>query len=635
MPAYKDDTAKEVTDLVNEWWEFRHNAYDDVWLKCFYNYLSEYDSTQRWLKHEGEAGRSKIFIGITRRKIYAIYNKVMKALSQATEYPYTIEPSPDNDLPRQMQDIYVQAMDKMKRRMDDQLLRMKWGRKVGRHIITASVFGPSIVKFPVVKRLIRERYRTPSASMMPFMDARESFYAGFMEPVLERKDEVYPDMEVLNPFLVMFDSQIQFNEPQALQTGRGVAEYRVISHAELQRLSLNASYKTDKIKEILRLDRDKEQTTEWDIQESLIKIALSEYNSKRKGFRMVHFWGLMRAKDLRAFGADVPSEYDAWDYLESVVDIIEGMNQDVSTIRAQLNPFRPIRRPYLMLPYEDNLLASYPRGYAQNIMGEQSMLNSAMRIFIDNKALAGIPPMVQNAIGAPPGTATKVRTLKPGAIYNSYGTPAKDYMSRVDIPDVSDRMIPLVELLERYINEVGGINQIATGMTSQNLNDTASGMAMLIEMASETVQGFMQNIDDYFIEPFMESLYHYNMQFDSDMTIKGDYEVKAGGMHALAQQQIYWQRILHLLNSVGSQLPPELIAKLIQVMAKSMGVKEVYEYMEGILGKQPTAIPGGTGNSQPIPAPGMARPQGAMPPGGAKPALPAQGLPGLAGGGPG
>ncbi len=618
--AEKNELANEVINLYENWYQYRLGSFEDTWIDCFYNYISEYDVGNNWLKNEGTGGRSKIFIGMTRRKVYAVYNKVCKAILSSEDYPYSLSQSPANDLPPNMQQKYDLAIVNMKRKIDDNLLRMRWQSKARLITLGALIFGSSIIKFPVVKRVKRSKYRfreeMPGMSAMGMPGMPPDVMS---EPILDETYEIVPDMEFMNIFEVVFDPSADPTSEQPLQTGRGVIQTRYLSKADLQVLALNPSYNKSVIKSLLEY----EETPRENIpHEDQIKLALGESNYEGKeGFKFYEMWGLNQVKHLKANGAEIPKSYESGDYIESMVSVAHNCKGGGSqVVKAVFNPFEPVRRPYFMLPYEKQVYSLYGRGLVKNIFGEQSALNSFVRAFMDNKALAATPPFVANRSLMPPGAANKSIKLESGKMFDSMGMPADKFIKVIEIPDISDRMLPAIDLMERYMDEDSGINRISMGMESKQLTDTMGGMAMLLEMASETVLGFMDNIDTYFTKPFIESLYHYLMQFDEDPTIKGDYEVRAGGAQELAKQQTYWQKILNLLNSVGGQLPPELITLLVKAMAKSMGVKEVYEYLENM--SNAPAQPGmggpasGTMGNSPPPRPsGMASPGGGNPPG--------------------
>ena len=577
--AAGDRLAEVVVGQVNEWLDIRVNSYDPGWITNYNHYLTQYDSTERWFKGEGYAGRSKIFIGLTRRKIYTVYNRAAKILFGDDEYPYTISPSPDIELmPGEDPQYYKDAAGRMRIKLDDQFLpcNMNWPLKTRFGVLGAIIFGSSVFKFPIIKRKNVTRYRRPEMPSIFGQNNQTMMNQPFMEPRLVSKEYDYPDIEVCNLFDIAFDPMCDPHNPNPLQTGRGVAQYKVIGRGELQRMALNPSYKIDAIKELLVLpEQEYNDPSKADIK---MAAGLSGYTPE-KGYKIMEFWGLIEAGILREYGVEVPDIYGKEDEIEAMAVFSEPPAGGVHTIKAALNPFEPTRRPYHLLRYENNLHSVYGRGIAENIKGEQKILNSAMRLFIDTKVMAAMPPVALDVNMLLGGGAIDKIDMYPGKVFKING-PADKFFKSMTTEDASSKLLEFFAVIEKYADEISGITKYTQGTDAEHLNKTASGMAMLMELADQTIYGFIDNVDTQFIEPMVESAYHFNMQFDEDPRIKGDYEVKAGGKMSLIRSQTYWQKVLQFLNSTGGNLPPPVLLKLFDQMQQSMGIKDMEGFYE-------------------------------------------------------
>ena len=65
---------------------------------------------------------------------------------------------------------------------------------------------------------------------------------------------------------------------------------------------------------------------------------------------------------------------------------------------------------------------------------------------------------------------------------------------------------------------------------------TLGGMALMRESAIMGINDCIYNIDNYFIEPFIELMYSINMQYSKDDTIKADAKIKATGVLGLKKE---------------------------------------------------------------------------------------------------
>ena len=74
---------------------------------------------------------------------------------------------------------------------------------------------------------------------------------------------------------------------------------------------------------------------------------------------------------------------------------------------------------------------------------------------------------------------------------------------------------------------------------------TASGLSMLMGSANITIKDQVKNFDDGITKPFISAMYHWNMKFNSDADIKGDYAVVARGTSSLIAKEIRAQSLIN------------------------------------------------------------------------------------------
>lgn len=92
-------------------------------------------------------------------------------------------------------------------------------------------------------------------------------------------------------------------------------------------------------------------------------------------------------------------------------------------------------------------------------------------------------------------------------------------------------------------DEHTGIPRYMTGDSATGgAGRTASGLSMLMSNAGKTIKGVISSIDRI-LEPAIERLYVYNMQFLDDPDLKGDVKIVARGAMALAMKEQQQQRV--------------------------------------------------------------------------------------------
>jgi hypothetical protein len=72
----------------------------------------------------------------------------------------------------------------------------------------------------------------------------------------------------------------------------------------------------------------------------------------------------------------------------------------------------------------------------------------------------------------------------------------------------------VIDMFRRFADEETNMPSYTHGQTHAGLNKTASGMSMLMGAANVAVKSIVRNIDSYLIQPLIEGMYHWNMQWN-------------------------------------------------------------------------------------------------------------------------
>ena len=178
----------------------------------------------------------------------------------------------------------------------------------------------------------------------------------------------------------------------------------------------------------------------------------------------------------------------------------------------------------------------------------------------------------------------------------------------------------IVELFRRFADETTSLPSYTHGEQGKSLNKTATGMSMLMSAANISLKSTIKNIDDFLLEPMVQSLFHFNMEFSTNEEAKGDLKVVSRGSTALVQKEVQSQRLLQFLSLVSNPTDVAVVdrTQLLRDIAQSMDIdpdeiiksEEVIQAEQQALQNQMLAE-AGAGNP-------MAQPPGPIP-GGAPP----------------
>lgn len=173
------------------------------------------------------------------------------------------------------------------------------------------------------------------------------------------------------------------------------------------------------------------------------------------------------------------------------------------------------------------------------------------------------------------------------------------------MPQYQQILTHFMDLVDRITNIPAALHGTAVG---SGANRTFRGAAMLQGNAVKAIQASVANIDQFVFKPMGELLYHYNMVYHEDDSVKGDCRISACGSTGLMQREINRQNSYEILQLVGSagqqimQMPKgtEIITWALKNVLGNMGVpKELVNapQTQGIPGGQPQE--GNAGQGQP------------------------------------
>jgi hypothetical protein len=177
---------------------------------------------------------------------------------------------------------------------------------------------------------------------------------------------------------------------------------------------------------------------------------------------------------------------------------------------------------------------------------QQKVLNAAWRQMMDNAGVSSGPQIV----------------IKPGAIQPADKqwqlSARKIWYATDDIDDVR-KAFSTFEFNSHQV-ELAGIIKMATELADAETGvptimqgekgaapDTVGGMQMLMNSANVVLRRLVKQFDDMITKPHIRRYYDYNMMYNEDEEIKGDFSIDARGSSALVVRDIQNQSFLNLL----------------------------------------------------------------------------------------
>ena len=189
-------------------------------------------------------------------------------------------------------------------------------------------------------------------------------------------------------------------------------------------------------------------------------------------------------------------------------------------------------RKYFVFPYEQIPNQLWGVGVPEIMMDSQDVLNTAFRRLLDDVAMTGNQLEI-NVDRLDDRSVQNANKIKPWKIwYRTGGDEAYNAITVHKVPSMGNDLIQIIQMVRDFIDDETNLPSLISGQApSQGTAgaETSSGLSQLMGAAQIVIKAVIKNIDDFLIQPLINSYYQFNMEWARDETIKGDMKVQALG----------------------------------------------------------------------------------------------------------
>lgn len=563
--------VSHVNSLFNKAKTYRFTE-EQRWLKAYRNYRGLYGPDVQFTESE----KSRVFIKITKTKTLAAYGQIVDVLFGNQKFPIVIDPTTlpegvseavhfDPALPEEMRtgeapsspygyagdgkDLPAGATERslvlagLEKKLGD-----IEGLKEGFGTTASSVtFYPALVAAKKMQKKILDQLEECHASKHLRSTAFEMalFGTGALKgPFAVNKE--YPDWDEEGNYTPLIKTVPQISHvsvwnfyPDPDATNMEEAEYVIerhkLSRSQLRALKKRPFFRHNVIDASIKMGES--YVKQW--WEDDLADYEQQHNIER--FEVLEYWGVVDTEMLENEDIDIPDDLKDVDQVQVNAWIVNN-----NIIRLVLNPFKPVRIPYMAAPYELNPYSFFGVGIAENMDDTQTLMNGFMRMAVDNAVLSGNLLIEVDETNLVPGQDLSVY---PGKVFRRQGGAPGQSIFGTSFPNVAGENIQLFDKARQLADESTGFPSFAHGQTGvTGVGRTASGISMLLGAAAGGIKNVIKNVDDYLLKPLGDGMFHFNMQFDYDDEIKGDLEVKARGTESLMANEVRSQRLMQFLS---------------------------------------------------------------------------------------
>lgn len=492
--------------------------------------------------------RSTVFIGMTRQKTNAAEARLADILLPTDDRNWGIQPTPEpqlmgmskdnkmatdqqgqpvmgeNGQPARVRDVVKAVMEMankkakaMQTEIEDQLVECDYNSELRKVIHDAAVLGTGVIKGPIVTNRTRKAWQPVTDSM------------GQTIHQIEIVQEISPASFRVDPRNVWPDPGCGEN----IHNGKGIYEREQITAKQIRDLAKQPGFLKSQLRKVLE-EGPKQSATLRELTDE------DQRDMARLTYEMWTYWGEVEHDDLECAGVSVGEK----DELRTTSACVVMINNTV--VKAFLNPLEGGDLPYDFYVWEKVAGTMWGYGIPYLMRSQQKVLNAAWRQMMDNAGVSSGPQIV----------------IKPGAIQPADKqwqlSARKIWYATDDIDDVRKAFSTFE--FNSHQNELAGIIKMATELADAETGvptimqgekgaapDTVGGMQMLMNSANVVLRRLVKQFDDMVTKPHIRRYYDYNMMYNEDEEIKGDFTIDARGSSALVVRDIQNQSFLNLL----------------------------------------------------------------------------------------
>ena len=494
--------------------------------------------------------RSTVFIGMTRQKTNAAEARVADILLPTDDRNWGIQPTPEpylagmtmtnemaidprtgqpiidpktgqplrkKEVARAVMEMARKKAQAMQNEIYDQLIECDYNGELRKVIHDAARLGTGVVKGPVVMNRTRKAWQ-------PYTDA--------MGQTVYQVDIV----QELNPASMRVDPRNVWPDPgcgENIHDGKGIYERQRLTAKQVRDLVKQPGYMKEQIRKVLEEGPKKSATFQELRDEEQRDLA-------RDTYELWEYWGDVDHEDLEAAGVEAGEK----DELRAVNACVVMINDTV--VKAFLNPLDDGQLPFDFYVWEKVSGSCWGYGVPYLMRAQQKVLNAAWRQMMDNAGVSSGPQIVMNPNVISP--ADKQWQL----------SSRKIWFATDDMDDVRKAFATFE--FDSHQAELAGIIKMATELADAETGvpvimqgekgaapDTVGGMQMLMNSANVVLRRLVKQFDDMITRPHIRRYYDYNMMYNEDEEVKGDFQIDARGSSALLTRDIQNQAFLNLL----------------------------------------------------------------------------------------
>ena len=524
-------------------------------------YMFPDNSEQR----DANSRSQKYRVNIVRPKVDAVVSQIVSAQFGSGEKNWCLKPSAVPEIDTNVDPAI--AVGQMEAVIEDQLEETNYVTEYKAGIEDMAVLGTIILKGPV------------NAGRLKKIWAQE------MDPMtgeIVRKAQLVPEyipcIKRVNPWFFFPDHTVT-----KIEDATDAIEVHPMSKRDLKRLVNHPGYFGDVISEVL-------ENEPKDFRSSRLAPVQAFTNSElfKNKYLVLERHGPVDRDCLCRMGIDLPFSDERTTFWA------EAWVVDGKLIRLELSNLETADSvPYAVDVWEEDPSSIFGFGLPLLVEDQQRISDGIWNAIVLNAKLTSGPQVgVNRAMVQPMKDGS--HDIEPWKVWfvNEYGADIRQALQFTDIPSRQEELASVLNMAKGFADEEASIPPLLGGLEAPELSSGATGTAMVYKNATTMLHARSQSLDDRVTSRVIEWMYDWNMQYNRDETIKGDYEVDVRSSTAYLRQHMELINLEKLINQTSQN--PELqkvvkIEEAVKAMVTNMqlpsknlvrNAEEVQQYMQ-------------------------------------------------------
>lgn len=323
-------------------------------------------------------------------------------------------------------------------------------------------------------------------------------------------------------------------------------EVHPMTPLELKKYMEHPGFRKEAIEEVLEEAPPEYNSDTWT---NYARVSDSNPNIYKNRYLVLEYYGPVKLSQLDKLGVE-PMYASVNDEYYGEVWVCCG-----KVLRVELEPIEAsFKIPYYVSIWEKDPASVFGYGVPLMMADAQRVVTETWHMILDNSSISSGPQAAMQKHLVEPANGKWQFAPKQLWYLNDPQATVDDAIRFFNVPNVTQQLVPIMQLAQGFAEEESGIPLIAAGLTSPEVGDTATGQ-LVMRHASTTLLDFMsEEWDDNITAPLIESFYAWNMQNNPNPRLKGVFSVDVRTSTEYKNKQLHI-RDLEKLSVEASQNP--------------------------------------------------------------------------------